>query len=112
MNKQPGKSTNGPAMGPGSGHGPGGPGGPGAHLANPKEKARDIQNTLKILWGYLKSQKQQLALVLLVVLVTTALNIAGPYLLKFAIDNYLIGQINLPGLAKVLLAMGVIFPPD
>jgi ATP-binding cassette subfamily B protein len=104
MTKQASKPVDAPVMGHGPGHG----GGPGAHFARPKEKAKDIQGTLKKLWGYLRAQKTGLALVVVVVLITTALNIAGPCLLKFAIDHYISAQINLVGLAKVLLAMGVI----
>ena len=91
-------------MGPGPRHG----GGPGGHFANPKEKANDTRGTLKKLWGYLKRQKKGLMLVIFIVLITTILNIAGPYLLKYAIDNYLIGQVNFAGLAKVLIAMIII----
>jgi len=47
-------------------------------------------------------------LVIFIVLITTILNIAGPYLLKYAIDNYLIGQVNFAGLAKVLIVMIII----
>lgn len=95
-----------PGMGPGARHGGGGPGG---HFARPKEKANDSKATLLKLWGYLKSQKAGLILVVFIVLITTALNIAGPYLMKYAIDNFITGTINLPGLAKVLLAMLAIY---
>jgi len=105
MKKQEFKSINKPAMRLGSR--PGG-GGHGAHFAAPKEKAKDTMGTLKKLWGYLKRQKKGLMLVIFIVLITTTLNIAGPYLLKYAIDNYLIGQINFAGLAKILIAMLII----
>lgn len=92
-------------MGPGPRHGGGGPGG---HFASPKEKAKNTRGTLKKMWEYLKRQKKGLVLVIFTVLITTILNIAGPYLLKYAIDNYLIGQVNFAGLAKVLIAMIII----
>lgn len=94
---------NAPVLGPGHGGG-----GPGAHFSMPKEKAKDGRGTLKKLWTYLRADKKGILLVLSIVFITTALNIIGPYLMKFAIDNYIITGINLPGLAKVLLAMGII----
>lgn len=98
--------TNVPTIGPGPRHGGGGP---GAHFARPKEKAKDSKATLLKLWGYLKSQKTGLIVVIFIVLITTALNIAGPYLMKYAIDNFISGTINLPGLAKVLVVMLAIY---
>jgi ATP-binding cassette subfamily B protein len=103
MKHQESKNITLPGIGPGHGAG-----GPGAHFAIPKEKARDTRQTLKKLWAYLKAQKKGLVLVICMVLITTSLNIAGPYLMKFAIDNYIIGGINLAGLARVLIAMAVL----
>lgn len=103
MKKQELKNVNAPVMGPGPRHG-----GHAARFAVPKEKPKDSMGTINKLWGYLKKQKLGLILVIFIVLITTSLNIAGPYLLKYAIDNYLIGQINFPGLAKILGAMIVI----
>lgn len=102
MNKQKQNKVNQPTMGrPGGGH--------GAHLTKPKEKAKDVKGTFKKLWAYLKKQEKGLLLVIVLVLITTALNIAGPYLLKFAIDTYIIGEINFPSLVKVLFAMALIY---
>lgn len=106
MKNENNKNINGPMIGRGPGSGAGGP---GAHLGKPKEKAKDAQATLKKLWGYLKDQKLGLIFVICIVLITTALNIAGPYLMKFAIDNYIVKELNLSGLASVLTAMGIIY---
>lgn len=103
--KKENQKINAPLLGPGPGHG----GGPGAHFAKPKEKAKDSKGTLKNLWAYLKADKKGILLVFFIVFITTALNITGPYLMKFAIDNYIITGINLPGLAKILLAMGITY---
>lgn len=92
-----------PVFGPGHGGA-----GPGAHFARPKEKAKDARQTLTKLWAYLRAQKTGLLLVIFLVLMTTALNIAGPYLMKFAIDAYIMRGIDLAGLAKVLVAMGCV----
>jgi ATP-binding cassette subfamily B multidrug efflux pump len=97
------KNTPPPIMGHGPGHG-----GPGGHLSKPKEKAKDTRGTMKKLWAYLKDQKAGLVLVIIIVIATTALNIVGPYLIKYAIDNHIMGGIDFSGLAKVLIAMGII----
>ena len=83
--------------------------GPRGHLMKPKEKARDVRGTLFRLWGYLKRSRRLLTLVILIVLVTTALNIAGPYLMKIALDEYISGGVNLPALVRILGLMGVFY---
>jgi ATP-binding cassette subfamily B protein len=103
MKKEP-QEINTPLLVPGPGAG-----GPGGHFAKPKEKAKDSRGTLKKLWVYLKADTLGILLVLCIVLLTTALNIAGPYLMKYAIDHYITTGINLSGLAGILLAMVVIY---
>lgn len=93
--------------------GPGGPGrGPGGHFAGKKEKAKDRRGTLIRLWSYLRTQKAQLTLVISCVLLTTGLNIVGPYLMKIALDEYIApgagGGIDFGPLAVLLLVMGAI----
>ena len=90
------------------GRGPGRGGGHSAFYSKPKEKAKDTKGTLKKLYGYLKAQKYELTAVFIFVLITTVLNIAGPYLMKYAIDNYIIGGVNLEGLLKTLFVMAII----
>ncbi len=65
------------------------------------EKSRDTRGTLLRLWGYLKRQKATLIATAILVLVTSAVDLAGPYLMGLAIDRY-IDTGDLPGLARLL----------
>ena len=83
-------------------------GGMAPFFQNPRKKQKDTKTTLKKLYKYLKAQNAELSLVFIFVLITTALTIAGPYLMKFAIDNYIIGGINPEGLFKILIIMAAV----
>jgi ATP-binding cassette subfamily B protein len=74
--------------------------GPGPRQFGKVEKAKDRRGTIRRLWGYLKHQRNALILTAAMVVVTTALNVLGPYLLGLAIDGYVLTH-NLPGLAWI-----------
>ncbi len=59
------------------------------------------------LGAYLRPHRLRIAWALLLVAVTSATQIAGPYLLKIAIDDHLIAQRDLPGLSLVAAAYGL-----
>lgn len=103
MKKQNQATVNGPIMGPGH------KGGPFAHLTRPQEKAKNPLETLRKLWSYLKRQKNGLLIVSFIVFITTVLNIAGPYLMKYAIDNYISKSVDFIGLLRILLFMLLIY---
>ncbi len=82
----------------------------GRHVALTKEKASNVKETLLLLWKYLKKEKFRLSTVFFSVLITTALNIAGPWVMKIAIDSYIaVPEINFPALAKILALMIAIY---
>jgi len=72
-----------------------------------KQKAKNWKATLKRIWNYLSRRKGKLALVLLMVLVSSGLSLLGPYMIGVAIDRYLAGPggepwaLFLAGLAAV-----------
>ncbi len=79
---------------------PGGGGPPGAILhAGPK--AKDARATLKRLWHYLDRQRWGLILVALLVVISSVLDLLGPYLMGQALDVY-IDQGDLAGLARLV----------
>jgi ATP-binding cassette subfamily B protein len=82
--------------------GRGGPG--GMRMLGKVEKAKDARGTVRRLWGYLSHQKTALIATTLMVVVSTTLNLLGPYLMGLAIDQYIITH-NLAGLAQLLLWM-------
>ncbi|MFM9276594.1 ABC transporter ATP-binding protein [Paenibacillus jiagnxiensis] len=73
----------------------------------PAAKAKNWSGTLQRIWHYLARRKFKLALVLLMVLLSSGLALLGPYLVGVAIDHYLEGGPNrtwiwfLAGLAVV-----------
>ncbi|TVY01389.1 ABC transporter ATP-binding protein [Cohnella terricola] len=73
----------------------------------PKQKARNWKATLRRIWNYLSRRKGKLALVLLMVLLSSGLSLLGPYMIGVAIDRYLAGPggepwaLFLAGLAAV-----------
>ncbi|MDO7908837.1 ABC transporter ATP-binding protein [Paenibacillus sp. JX-17] len=75
----------------------------------PKAKAKDWSGTLGRIWMYLARRKAKLALVLLMVVLSSALSLLGPYLVGRAIDDYLQGPGGMPwawflgGLAAVYI---------
>ena len=78
-------------------------GGPGM-MVRSTEKARNPWRTLLRLLGYMGRQRWALAMAMLLVLVTSGLDLLGPFLMGRAIDLY-IGHHDLGGLARLLALM-------
>ncbi|MBW7572309.1 ABC transporter ATP-binding protein [Caproiciproducens faecalis] len=72
------------------------------------EKPKDIRKTLKFLWRYLKKHGGALLLVAFMVTVSAGANVFGTYLLKPAVNDYIIPG-NIPGLVKILLFMAAVY---
>ncbi|WP_042202991.1 ABC transporter ATP-binding protein [Paenibacillus camerounensis] len=58
----------------------------------PKAKPKNWSATLSRIWSYLAKRRAKLTLVLLLVLISTALALLGPYLISRAVDHYLEGD--------------------
>lgn len=86
---------------------PGGGSRHGGHMG-PIVKAKDTRGTLKRLWSYLGIYKLSLIAVIIIVCVTTALTLMGPYLIGYAIDHFIV-TVDLEGLARVIGLMIVIY---
>ena len=71
-------------------------------------KPRDTKKTLLHLGRYLGFHKWTLALVALLVLVSTAANVVGTYLFRPIINDYILPG-DIPGLVRALAAMGVMY---
>ena len=70
-------------------------------LLQDSEKSRDTRRTLLRLWVYLRRQRVALTGTILLVIVSTAVDLMGPFLMGLAIDQY-IDKGNLSGLAGLL----------
>ncbi len=88
------ESRPGPFFGPRPG------GGPMGFFREP-EKSKNPRGTLLRMWGYVQRQRWLLLWTTLLVIVTTIVGLAGPYLLGMAIDTY-ITRGDLAGLARLL----------
>ncbi|HET89542.1 MAG TPA: ABC transporter ATP-binding protein [Chloroflexi bacterium] len=79
-----------------------GPGnrGPAARI----EKARNVRGTLRRLLAYLKPYKWTLAGVFALVIVSSTLDLLGPYLMGLAIDRFVAGR-DVAGLLRIALGM-------
>lgn len=72
------------------------------------EQARDFRGTGRRLMGYMRRYKGTLIWVVGLVVITTGLEVAGPYLMGRAIDEY-IGHSDLPGLFQIALLMAGVY---
>ncbi|NLE43232.1 MAG: ABC transporter ATP-binding protein [Chloroflexi bacterium] len=87
---------------PGAGFGPR----RGGHMAmaGHKEKVNDLRGTLVRLWGYLSEQRAGLIATTILVVLTSGLELLGPYLMGRAIDEY-ISVGDLSGLARLVVLL-------
>jgi len=79
-----------------------GPGGRG--FGTRIEKAQDVRGTLRRLLGYLRPHRVVLVVAAILVVVSTLLDLVGPYLNGVAIDRF-IAERDVPGLARIVLLM-------
>ena len=83
-------------------------GGFGSRLRNDNQeeiKLREIDtDTIKLLFKYLKPNSKILSLAFLAMVVVTIASLAGPYLIKIAVDNYIL-QKDFRGLNLILFFM-------
>ena len=89
---------------------PGGPppGGPHGRGKGPFQKPRDMKGTLRKLMGYLADYKTLLGLVVVMLVVSSICTVAGSYLLKPLINDYILPG-DFPGLARMLGVMALIY---
>jgi len=79
------------------------PGGP-MNMFREVEKSKNPRGTLARLGGYLKPQRWLLAGTAVLVVITSLVDLAGPYLMGLAIDSY-INKSDLAGLGRLLELM-------
>ncbi len=80
------------------------PGGGPMMFLRETEKSRDTRGTLRRLWGYLQRQRGVLVGTGVLVILASAVDLLGPYLMGLAIDDF-IGRGDLPGLARLVALM-------
>ncbi|NLG51643.1 MAG: ABC transporter ATP-binding protein, partial [Chloroflexi bacterium] len=78
------------------------PGGPPGMMGMGKPK--NTRGTVRRLWGYVRRQGPALVIIMTLVLISTGLDLLGPYMMGRAIDEFITTG-DLPGLARLLLMM-------
>ena len=77
------------------------PGGPPMALLQDSPKSKDARGALRRLWTYLERQRWTLIGTALLVVVTSIIDLLGPFLMGLAIDTY-ISKSDLSGLLRLL----------
>ena len=72
------------------------------------KKPKNMGKTLYRLWSYLAQKKGLLFLVLVMVAMSCALGLLGPYVLGMSIDRFIVNR-NLDGFTGMLIALGGIY---
>ena len=85
-----------------------GPGGPGGGPRGGFRKPKDLRGTLGKLMGYLGRYKALLVVVVVLLVISSACSVAGSYLIKPLINNYILPG-DFAGLAKMLCVMGGVY---
>ena len=96
---EPPRPFGGPGLGPGPGRGA---------MFGPKAKAEDIPGVLRRLWRYLVEYRFGLVSVCALVVVSTGLGLAGPYLTSVAVDRCIIPH-RMDELVRVALLMLAVY---
>ncbi len=78
--------------------------GPGRHGAARIEKAKDVRGTLRRLVAYLRPYRVAIAIVFVLVVISSLLDLAGPYLIGVAIDRFIAAG-DRAGLLRVTLLL-------
>lgn len=78
--------------------------GPG--MIMPAQKLKNMNHTVKRIWGYLK--KSLLIFIILCIVVSTLLGLWGSYLIGIAIDNYILKS-DFSGLYRILMLLTLVY---
>lgn len=81
---------------------------PDASVVKKGKKPKNMGKTLYRLWGYLAQKKRLLFLVLVMVALSCALGLLGPYVLGMSIDRFIVNR-SLDGFTGMLVALGCIY---
>ncbi|WP_026905767.1 ABC transporter ATP-binding protein [Paucisalibacillus globulus] len=71
-----------------------------------KKRASNTVGTIKRIWSYLAKEKAKLWLVVLMVLISSAMSLLGPFMVGMAIDNFIVDK-ELSGFG--MLVIGLVF---
>src|SRR5699024_7476716 len=72
------------------------------------DRARNTAGTIKRIWSYLTREKGMLLLVILMVFISSAMGLAGPFMVGRAIDDFIVTQ-DPSGLGMLLVWLFIIY---
>src|SRR5699024_6387344 len=73
-----------------------------------KKRAKDARGTIKRIWNYLAKEKGRLFLVILMVFISSAMALLGPFLVGVAIDEFIVTK-ETKGIGMLLLLLIVAY---
>ena len=88
--------------------GPGGHGGPRGRMMGKGGKPKNTSATIRRLLSYIAVDKMKIVLSFVCVLLTAASTLAGSYMLRPIINNYIVPG-DIPGLVKALMLMACVY---
>lgn len=81
---------------------------PGRHAPVQKQKPKNFSETIRKIWSYLATHKGKLFLVLLMVLLSSAMALLGPFLIGRAVDIYIVER-QTSGLTVFLFGLAAVY---
>lgn len=79
-----------------------------ARFSGPVVKSKNQKATMKRIWGYLKTQKLSMIVVIVFVILSSILSLLGPLLIGVIIDQYII-KFDMSGTIRMLLILSIIY---
>lgn len=77
-------------------------------FSGPVVKPKNQKETIKRIWGYLKTQKVSIIVVILFVILSSLLSLLGPLLIGVIIDQYII-KFDMSGTIRMLIILSIIY---
>src|SRR5690606_20263917 len=77
-------------------------------FSGPVVKPKNQKETIKRIWGYLKTQKVGIIVVILFVILSSLLSLLGPLLIGVIIDQYII-KFDMSGTIRMLIILSIIY---
>ena len=77
-------------------------------FGGPVEKAKDKKGTIKRVWSYMEKQKIAIVVSIILVVISTLLNLLVPYMIGVTIDKYIIPK-DMDGTLRFLVILAIVY---
>ena len=82
--------------------------GRGPRMSGPVEKATNPMKTIRSIWAYVQRQKIGMVFAIVFVILSTILNLVGPYLIGHMVDEYVM-KLDISGTIRMSMILGSVF---